>query len=400
MSDFTFRQYTPDDAEDLLEIRNAIFPPLTLQQWRRTEHENTAAMAYRNDEVVGAIPLEYRTFKLAPDCSISVCFEHAVGVREDMRGQGIGTGMIEAARDFLEDECEMLLVYRGAERSKGYNFYRKSGHVDLIYMRKGSWRPPPAGAHQTDNCFVGDLDDLMDQSGAVHEVFQSTYGEFGGFPTRSTASYWEGAMSRGIWDVIPQITHFIRYPEAGKMEAYAIVGQRTGDRASDPWLIQEAATATGSPALGEVFTTVGALAAEEDQSLQWQMQWEHPLRGFALDRGFDLGMREMIIMGQVLAPRRLFAKACADESLVEDLHIKVWTPNDDYVLHEGESAEREVTIEAKDWAITRLLARRLDFSSCVEQNIVTVHNGTADIVERISRAFAYHPWCYHAIDYT
>lgn len=400
MADITFREYTPDDAEDLLEIRNAIFPPLTVQQWRKTEHENTASMAYEGDEVVGAIPLEYRTFKLAPGCDISVCFEHAVGTREDMRGRGIGSGMIQKAREFLQDHCEMLLVYRGAERSIGYNFYVKSGHVDLIYMRGGTWDPNESPPSASDNCSAGDLDDLLAQSEDIHPVYQAMYGDIGGFPPRSDAGYWQRAMSRGIYMVIPQITHFIRYPAEGDIEAYLILGQRTGERADQPWIVQEAASSSGPEALREVFNTAGAMAADEDKTIQWSMQWEHPLRDFAADMGFETELRGMMIMGQVLAPQRLFKKACVDESLVEDLRIRVWTPTTDYVLYEGPQAKTEVTIEAKDWAMIRLLARRLDLAGCVAQDIVTVHNGTLDIIERITSALPYNPWCYHAIDYT
>lgn len=36
------------------------------------------------------------------------------------------------------------MVYRGGERSHGYNFYVQSGHRDLIYIRQAGYKPPAA----------------------------------------------------------------------------------------------------------------------------------------------------------------------------------------------------------------------------------------------------------------
>ena len=129
------REYQPGDTADILEVRNAIFPPLTEEEWDRYCPGNTASLAYRVGEPVGAIPLDQREFVLAPGLTVPVAFEHGVGVKEEYRSQGIGTAMIEAAREFMADRCDLLMVYRGMERSPGYRFYIKSGHWDLLYTR-------------------------------------------------------------------------------------------------------------------------------------------------------------------------------------------------------------------------------------------------------------------------
>ena len=130
----------PDEIEAMLSIRNAIFPPISAEDWRRYRSD-TASMAFLDGIPIGAIPLDQRRFQIAPGVVIDTAFEHAVGTRADFRSRGIGTAMIEAAAAFLHERAEALMVYRGAERSPGYRFYERSGHRDLIYMRTLS-RPP------------------------------------------------------------------------------------------------------------------------------------------------------------------------------------------------------------------------------------------------------------------
>ena len=148
MDDLVCREYRPEDAEELLGIRNAIFAPLSLEKWRASEPAMTASMAYLKGEAVGAIPLDQRPFQVAPGAVIQTAFENAVGTREDMRSMGIGGAMISAAKEFLADRCDALMVYRGGERTNGYHFYVKSGHQDLIYLRQSLWEPEraPTGA--------------------------------------------------------------------------------------------------------------------------------------------------------------------------------------------------------------------------------------------------------------
>ena len=395
MSEMTYREYRPDDAEDLLSIRNAIFPPLSLEQWRDCEPSNTAVMAYRGDEPVGAIPMEFRPFQVAPGTVIDTIFEHAVGTREDMRSKGIGSGMIDAAREFLTDRAEAMMVYRGAERSAGYRFYEKTGHVDLIYLRTATWEPEKAD--ETD-CAIGGLSELYADAEQVFAVFSAMFGEHGGFPYRYGPGYWERAMNRGIYMVIPQQTHYIQYPSSGPLEAYMIVGEKMGERADQPLQVQDAAA--NGEGLGECFKALANLALEQSKAVSWLLSSEHPCREAALAAGFKPDLRQTIIMGQVIAPQRLFDKVCVDAQLVADLKINVWTPTRDYVLHEGPEAKTEVTIEAKDWAIHRLLCRRLDLADAVAGDIVSIQNGTREIVNRISRALPYNVWAYPVMDYT
>ncbi|HUS81225.1 MAG TPA: GNAT family N-acetyltransferase, partial [Armatimonadota bacterium] len=165
----------PDEIADMLSVRNAIFPPVSREEWLKHPC-NTASMAYLEGIPIGAIPLDQRSFLVAPDKPISTAFEHAVGTRADFRSRGIGSAMIEAAKGFLRERCESLMVYRGAERSTGYNFYIKSGHRDLIYMRTLTWDP---GDIQAADVHVGDRDEAIASQAELLPVYMAAFADYG-----------------------------------------------------------------------------------------------------------------------------------------------------------------------------------------------------------------------------
>jgi GNAT superfamily N-acetyltransferase len=405
MNELICREYRPEDIHDLLAVRNAIFPPLSVAQWRACEPAMTASLAYLNGEPVGAIPLDQRDFQVAPGAIIRSAFENAVGTREDMRSRGIGTAMIAAAREFLADRCDTLMVYRGGERSTGYNFYVKSGHRDLIYVRQAVWEPGRVGASVPDARAPGDrrayaailgLDDLLAEEESVLQAHRLTYGGYGGFPPRHVG-YWRQAMSAMIYEVIPQDTVYVRCPAQGELRGYLLAGHARGRTANDTWVVQDAAGEPG--AVRECFMALGDMAATQDRKIVMYLSSEHPWHELCRCLGFQEGPRHLMVMGQLVRPQELVRQTCTDLNLLAGLRVKVWTPTVDYVLWEDAPVRREVTIEAKDEYLTRLLCRRLDLRAAVESDLVSLQHGDAATLQRLSAAFPYCPWVYLHMDY-
>ncbi len=387
-------EYTPELAEDALRIRNAIFPTVTLEDWLRTTSMR-GSLAYLGDEVVGCIPMDQREFLVAPGTPIAVIFENAVGTREDMRSKGIGTAMIQAAREFLADRIDVMMVYRGAERSPGYRFYVKSGHYDMIYVRHTAWGEPRGGSQ---GVTMGGVDEIDADREGIHAAFAATYGGIAGFPRRYSG-YQSTQLRHHIYSVLPQSRLLFRYPAQGELEAYCIVGARTAEGADPSLAILEMASRTGPEAMRPVLEAVGAEAASRQVAVTRYTSHDDPFRLLAREMGFVEGLRQFMVMAQIIRPQALCEKTCTDLSLLADLKINVWTPTVDYVLHEGPEARREITIEAKDTELTRLLCRRLDVRWAIERDIISVRGGTPDISQRLGDAFAFSPWVYHHIDY-
>ncbi len=384
----------PDEIDDMLSVRNAIFPPVSREVWLNYP-SNTASMAYLEGVPIGAIPLDQRQFLVAPDTPISTAFEHAVGTREDFRSRGVGGAMIDAAREFLAERCECLMVYRGAERSPGYKFYVKSGHRDLIYMRSLTWDP---GDVQAGDVHVGDGEEAIASSGELLTVFQEAFAEYGGFPPRDEG-YWQRALSDMIFAVIPQTVLFVRYPAEGELQAYCIGTMREAVRPDQVVTIMELA-GTSDEAAREVLRGVGAEASKRGRGVTTIASVDSPWRMVMREMGFTEGERHTMIMGQAIAHERLFAKVCADPDAVDRLKINVWAPGFDATVWEGPNAEREITLEGKDIVITRLLNRRLDVRSAVAMDLLTIQGEASDDRDRIAAALPYCKWEYHKIDWT
>ncbi len=388
-------RYSPDRAEDVLKVRNAIFPPLTVEQWLAVGEQFDGPIAYLDGEPVGAVPMERRDFLVAPGRVVRVAQEHAVGVREDLRSRGIGSKMMAAAREFLADCCEMMTVYRGAERSRGYRFYERTGHVDLLYLRRATWSNPTG---EFRDVAVGGLDEIDAEQDEMLRVFQVAYAEFGGFPPRSPG-YWADKLRSYIYIVVPHEFVFVRYPADGPMQGYLVAGWRVGEQ-WEPAAVQVLElVALNDNAASHLLMALGAKAEELGRPATALVGWEYPLRYVLRRFGFVDGERYFMIMGQPVAPQRLLEKAAETLEPLAELAIDVWTPTTDYTLYVGPQAKRRIVLEAKDWVIARLLARRLDVRAAVERDLLSIRDGQHADVLALSQALPYAKWVYHAIDY-
>ncbi len=388
------REYCPEDTADVLAVRNPIFGPLSEEDWDRYCPRMTAGMAYLDGEVAGAIPLDQRDFLLAPQLSVPVAFENAVGVKEEYRSRGIGGAIIEAAREFMADRCDLLMVYRGAERTAGYRFYHKSGHRYLLYLAQVRWDPPSGLSSDAQRV---DIEMLHNHQDEILRVYNSTYSSSGGHAPRRRG-YWREALDGQIFIAVPAEILFYRYPGAGGITAYGIFEIREHDREGKIEAL-EIASRTGLGGAREVLQAAAVEAYKRNTAVIDYVSVHHPYRHLYRELGFVEDLRSLIIMGQVINPQRLFGRVCRFPELVADLKINVWTPTKDYVLFEGPGAKKEIILEAKDIVIERLLTRRLDVMSAFRHDLLTIRNEDEDIAERLAKALPFSPWCYHHLDW-
>ncbi len=395
MQGLVCRECRPEDTADVLEVRNPIFGPLSEEDWDRYYPRMTAGLAYLDGEPVGAIPLDQRDFMVAPQVSVPVAFENAVGVKEEYRSRGIGTAIIKAARQFMADRCDLLMVYRGGERSAGYRFYQKSGHRDLLYLTPVRW-DPPSGLSSDAAC--ADIEVLHNHEDEILAAYHSTYASYGGHAPRRPG-YWREALGGQIFVTVPTEILFYRYPADGEIAAYGVFGipQRSGYEANVQVL--EIASAAGESGARQILRAAGAEACQRQAAVTDYVSVDYPYRYLYRDLGFVEQGRGLIIMGQIINPQRLFRRVCRFPELVADLKINIWTPTQDYVLFEGPKVEKEITLEAKDIIIERLLTRRLDVMSAFHHDLLTIRNGDEGIAGRIAAALPFSPWCHHHLDW-
>lgn len=383
------RECRPGDTADVLEVRNPIFGEISEDDWDRYYPRMTAALAYLDDEPVGAIPLDQRDFLLAPGVSVPVAFENAVGVKEQYRNRGIGTAIIESAREFMADRCDLLMVYAG------YRFYVKSGHRDLINLSVARWQPP---AGLSSEAVAADIEVLHEREDEVLRAYNATYASYGGHAPRRPG-YWREALGGQIFVAVPNEILFYRYPADGEIVAYGIFGIPLPAGYEPVMQVMEIASSEGGRGAVEVLKAAGAEARKRNGFVTDYVSVDHPYRYQYRQLGFVEEGRGMIIMGQAINPQRLFRRVCRYPEALADLKINVWTPTKDYVLFEGPQASREITLEGKDMLIERLLTRRLDVVSAFKHDLLTIRNGDLGIAGRLGEALPFSPWCHHHLDW-
>ena len=114
-----------DEAPDILAFIQAMgFNPRDKVTWDQLEM--VAMSAWQGGKLIGAIPLEPRPLKIAPDKTVWAMHETVVAVHPEYRGGGIGTQMQHEIFTTLPTEIELLSVFREEPESPAYRWYVKN----------------------------------------------------------------------------------------------------------------------------------------------------------------------------------------------------------------------------------------------------------------------------------
>lgn len=404
LHEITAKAVTDETLPAGLEIRNGIFPPITVQDWYKGDPK-TGIIAFFGDQAVGFIPMIVKDIKITPQKTVTAAFEHAVGTLEAHRGKGIGSTMIEAAGLALKGEVDTLFVYRGAERSKGYRFYEKTGHVDLLYTRIHDCDAAVGRQHQQVEVSYGTREIIRHQDRLL-EIFDDTYYGYAGFPARHN-EYWEKALQSVFFVSRPADFYFFTLRENGKMTAYLIATKhKTPMRknATNKLEIMElAASGASESKMRMVLETACAFSETLGMDgLSIKSGDEHPFLPLLHSLGFEAKPRSMQVMSHSFDSPAVFEKLWQDQFDLPGVELSAWTPKQDFILVESkrEPAEtRKVTLEMKEHTLIQWLMGRIDFKARINEGTITVHNGNETIVDEITKALPYRKWEYHPLDY-
>lgn len=398
----TAEEVTEATLKRALEIRNGIFSPITLDDWRRGDPKS-GSLAIMDGEPVGFIPLFLRELQIAPGVTITTAFENAVGTKDGLRGLGVGSKMIEGAADFLRGKADALFVYRGSERSAAYNFYSKTGHVDMMYTRGHVSGMELARMHEAVQVSAG-AEAVIERQSELLRLFEDTYAGYGGFPRRH-AKYWEQALQSTYFSSRPADFYFFTYEEEGVVTAYVIASKLKNPMAKQPQTklnVLEMASASADPYRIKCLLEHACHYAPQLglDGLAVSCGDVHPFLPVLDALGFERIPRGVMTMAYSFDSPALFEKAWKRRFHVPGVEVRVWTPKQDFVLQESPSAGAKcVTIEMKEETLTRWLMGRIDFRARVREGTITVCNGTDDIIEAVADAIPHVKWEYHHLDF-
>ena len=386
------REATDADVPGLLTVRNAIFPPVTAAQWR-AEPNQTAAVALLDGEVVGAMPLSLRPFRLSYGVAAPSAWENAVGTRQDLRSRGIGSSMTECAAEFLRERADLLLVYRGGERSPGYRFYTSTHHSDLCYMRRYVNTEPAREAVGSVVQLPGEA--MLEREAEFLGAFQAAWGGYGGYPDRREG-YYRWALSALIYKCLPtQFELLCELDAEARVEGYALLGHRQAPQPEHNLTVLELCTPGNDLEMARrLLIAAGNLAAQRGLGLATGASVLSPYRESYLALGMEESHRWMMIMGILLRGPELFERWARAGNRNGLPPVRVWTPSTEVVLNPGRGPE--VALEMKDRSLIRWLCGRIDLRSAIADERIT-HYGAS--FEPIADLIPFHKWAYHGVDY-
>lgn len=397
MSAMQFREYLPEDLESFHSLHDEVFPDVPLQEMARwmSRDDVTAGVAVRGGEIVGEIPLHIREFVVRPNVTLQLAFEHGVCVSEEMRGQGVGTAIQDAIRQFMTDRADVLAVYRGDERSSAYNFYDRCGLKDVCYIRH--WLLPEDARITVGAGEVLPADALLARESELLEVFRDAYGHAGGYQRRAEGFY-ERALTH-LEAVELATTFYLLVEEAGsRIEGYCILGFYGGSAGAT---VMEVATRKRDLACAtRLLQRACTAAVENGRRLRAELHDGSVYRPVFEALGFEPQPRGEMIMASPLDLRAGARKTWIPQPELADVRVRLWTPRDEAIVHEPEGrVARTLTVELKHAQAVRWLLSRFDLESAVGREEATVLGARSGDLAALGRALPFARWEYQAIDH-
>jgi GNAT superfamily N-acetyltransferase len=386
---FTFREMNPSETEAVLRMRNETFTPLTREKFDAMGC--TSAIAKKGKDLWGAIPLQFREFTLRPGVSIPVIFENAVGVTEKARGMGLGTNMIEAAAEFLQDRVDAMFVYRGGERSAGYRFYRKTHHGDLYYVFT-LMKHKPTG--EDNNVEVLPWDEIPGYAGKLLPLYRQTQRGFGGHWVRDKG-YYEKIVASHVHECGGGRLLLDR--KGDKIAGYAVINTRMPNGDKTCCIYDLAASASASSR--RLLSKIEYLAHKDKTGVHLLANHEHPLYAPLLKNGYVAQNETPYIMARIIRPDRIFQKLAKGSALLDELELLAVTPHRDIVINRPKKPQAKATLYLKESQFSRLMTCRLDFTAALKTNQIRLDPLDKKYENGLAKAFEFAPWAYWAMDY-
>lgn len=383
--DLQLRKSTNADSNAILNFRNTMFYPTTQERWDLME--NTAIIAENSEGIIGAIPLQYRNFKINTDTIIPVAFENAVGVHEKYRSHSIGTKMLNYALISLKSEIDSLYVYRTSERSKGYRFYRKTNHADLFYIRFLTVKKPVGTDNETE---IHTIDMVFKYKNDLLKLFNSNYGKYGGYWQRHETFYTKAihahVYKNDDWKLFLLKKH-------NTILAYAIINPAC--QFLDPYAVYEIA-AVDQKALTTVLDKIKFYCAKNNRSLNVVCNPDNPYYTYYIKQGFTVSEETPFIMSHLMNPESVFKKLDTSGHF-NKYCFNFITPHRDLTVNKNGSIP--ITFYLKESMVNRLFFNRIDLEFAVENGLIRMIPNDRGLLKELSRIFRYHPWVTFFIDY-
>ncbi len=395
-SSITYREYCPEDAEGARTMLNKVFPAAELSRelWhQRTAGDFTAPVALDGDKIIGVIPHRKVNLQVASGAAVNAWVQHRVGTDETYRGQGVGNGMQDCVKAILKNRADVLMVYRGAERSGPYKFYDKNGLHDVTYPKTYRLAPAPEAPGNVRKITV---EEFFNRGSGFLDLFSRAHNNLGGFPIRNIQFYRDRFA-----DVIavrgPDTRFDIFVVESdGQLAGYLIAGAYRG-----MYKVMETVSENWD---GDILEFLFAAFRTNGKNLYADVTPGSAIEGAVIASGGTTKVRNesaTAIMVHIYDIASTGKKVWNSVPELENVTVKVWTPQREGVIHAAadNASGREIVLEMKEHALSRLLMRRLSLKSAIAEERITATGVLPGDLDYLTSSLTPCLWQYHYIDH-
>jgi predicted acetyltransferase len=390
------RSYTPSDRDSVLKlIEESISTNRTPETWE--ENKMTAALAFDNKVLIGALPLERRHLEIGGEKSSEVLWISAAHVDKEHRSRGVGTKLDRFIRNQYQNEVDALCVYRGEESSRAYKWYKKMDYHPLLTIL--AYKKEVSDIKEArETIKIESADKALRYGSDILKCFRNNNDSLGGFPKRNL-NYWQRIFSAHYYGADYK---FIILALPGENEinitAYALLGiTDMRDRINRSEILEFCALDLESQeslhkSIEQYANSMGL------KELRIQVSDQEALRHWLEEKGFISRNHSTKILASVLNPSIFFAKLMNKSSL---LNLTVETPvRGIFSVAVGNGMTRNnLSLFMNDDTLHKLLFRRLNLADAISDGQLIIRDGTKETVDSFCSLVSQSKWRYFQTDY-
>ena len=350
-------------------------------------------VAYNEDKLVGAIPLEPREFSLGLEKTIPILWVTGAHVDSEFRRQGLGRKIYNKITESYYPEYDGVFVYRGEENSLAYKWYIQLGFQVLLPIISYKIAVRQSKNVPMYDCIVFDE---SHNNIKLYNSFQTNFGEFGGSMCRHQQYLFDRINTHFYQDSYQY--YVLSIINKSRIKSYAVLGLteiRDGVQRFD---VLDHSVPDTDQARNELFEAVMDFAHKKQlEEVRIQTSFQHPGRNFFEKFGFIYRWRTNL-MGSLINPVAYLESQLKSECKEwKDMKILLETPQ----LGKTEIGQGplELGLFMCDNELTRLLLHRTNLMTAIHEGRIMITKSNPKILERLYSLFSPQTWLFHQIDY-
>lgn len=387
--------YTNKDQNALFDlIKKSISTPRTKSSWEG--NHMTAILAWDDDKLIGALPLEKREFSIGNDNTIKLLWISAAHVEPEYRSKGIGFKMDSFLRKYYENEFDAICAYREDERSKAYRWYQNMGFHSILPILAFKKSVNKGSCEKKNRLILNSIASVNKYGEKLHSCFEKTVRSQGGF-TKRNEKYWSRVFEHHYYSDLYEFIILAMKSHKGGFDAFALLGKTDMKDGVKRYDILEF-VATSEKTSSMLHDNIELYAHENNiNELRIQTFAVEPMKEWVNINGYEYRNRRTNILASLINPSKYLGECYLKTTTKKMPELKIETPMYKHIHVMGDG--KEISLFMNDDTLHQLMFNRLDIEYAVNQGKIVLLQGCYESLLKVSELFHLSPWRYFQSDY-